>query len=319
LKLDCHVHIVGNGSSGSGCWLAVSGWHQPLARLMLRGIGLPSSALSADLDTIYVQHLLQQVQESSLDAVVILAQDRVYDEEGRPIEGAGSFYVPNDYVLELARRHKEFLPGVSIHPARPDALAELDRCLSAGAVLMKCLPNCHNINCNDPRFRPFWKRMAEAGLPLLAHTGGEHTLPVLKPEFADPRVLTLPLECGVKVIAAHAATKSGVFDPDYFKVFVEMIGRFENLYGDNSAFNLPFRSRHMRDCLQTPLVDRVLHGSDYPVPVHGHWAWLRRFLSWRDFRKCERLCNVVERDYRLKRAVGFPEQVFERAATVLRL
>ena len=49
----------------------------------------------------------------------------------------------------------------------------------------------------------FWERMAESKLPLLAHTGGEHTLPVVRPEFADPRILTLPLECRVTVIAAH--------------------------------------------------------------------------------------------------------------------
>ena len=64
----------------------------------------------------------------------------------------GSFYVPNDYVLKLAREHPEFLPAVSIHPARPDALEELERCLAGGAVMMKCLPNCQNIDCNDRRF-----------------------------------------------------------------------------------------------------------------------------------------------------------------------
>ena len=114
--------------------------------------------------------------------------------------------------------HREFLPAVSIHPARPDALDELERCLAKGAVMMKCLPNCHNINCNDRRFTRFWERMAEAKLPLLAHTGDEHTLPVVRPEFADPRILTLPLECGVTVIAAHCATKSGLFTPEYFQV-----------------------------------------------------------------------------------------------------
>ena len=51
--------------------------------------------------------------------------------------------------------------------------------------------------------------MAEARLPLLAHTGGEHTVPVVNAALADPKLLRLPLECGVTVIAAHCATKSG--------------------------------------------------------------------------------------------------------------
>ena len=190
--MDMHVHVVGNGTGGTGCWLRVTGWHRPLANLMLRHIGLPSTALAGDLDRLYVERLLTLVRSSSLGAVVILAQEEVRDEQGQVMAGAGSFYVPNDYVLGLARTNPEFLPAVSIHPARRDAREEIDRCVAAGAVMMKCLPNSQNIQCNDRRFTKFWERMAELKLPLLAHTGGEHTLPVVRPEFADPRELTLP-------------------------------------------------------------------------------------------------------------------------------
>ena len=164
--IDMHVHIVGNGTGGTGCWVRVRGWHRPLAGLMLRQIGLPASAMTGDLDRLYVERLVELVRGSSLEAIVILAQDLVYDEQGRVMEGTGSFYVPNSYVLKLARQYPEFLPAVSIHPARPDALEELERCLAEGAVMMKCLPNCHNINCNDRRFTKFWERMAEAKFPL---------------------------------------------------------------------------------------------------------------------------------------------------------
>ena len=313
-----HVHVVGNGAGGTGCWLRVQGWHRPLARFMLRHIGLPWGALSGDLDRLYAERLAQLVRTSSLGAAVILAHDQVYDEQGRVLEDAGSFYVPNDYVLKLAREHPEFLPAVSIHPARPDALEELERCLAAGAVMMKCLPNCHNIDCNDRRYTRFWERMAGAGLPLLAHTGGEHTVPVMRRELADPRVLTLPLECGVTCIAAHCGTKSGLADPDYFPVFAEMTRRHPNLYGDNSAFNVPVRGRHVLECVRPPLADRMLHGSDYPVPVFGHWAWGHGSVSWADFRRTARIANPIERDYQLKRAMGFPPESFTRIRQLLR-
>jgi uncharacterized protein len=317
--IDMHVHIVGNGSGGTGCWLRVRGWHRPLARLMLRHIGLPQGAMSGDLDRLYVERLLEQLRGASLGAAVILAQERVYDEQGRPMEDAGSFYVPNDYVLKLARLHPEFLPAVSIHPARPDALYELDRCLAAGAVMMKCLPNCQNINCNDRRFTPFWERMAEAGLPLLAHTGGEHTLPVVCRQYSDPRILTLPLECGVTVVAAHCGTKSGLFDREYFHVFAEMTGRFPKLYGDTSAFTVPIRGRFTRQCLRAPLLERMVHGSDYPVPVHGHVPWMRGLVDWKTFRLWERQPNILERDYQLKLAMGFPPESFTRIHQLLRI
>jgi len=317
--IDMHTHIVGNGTGGTGCWLRVGGWHQPLAAIMLRHIGLPAGALAGELDRLYVERLLEQLRASSLGAAVILAQDLVYDQQGRPIDGAGSFYVPNEYVLKLATQNPEFLPAVSIHPARPDALEELGHCLEAGAVMMKCLPNCQNIDCNDRRFTRFWERMAEAKLPLLAHTGGEHTIPVVCHRFSDPRILTLPLECGVNVIAAHCATKSGLFDPEYFHAFVEMTRRFPNLYGDSSAFNVPLRGRHVRECLRLPLLDRMVHGSDYPVPVHGHFAWMRGSVDWKSFRRCERLTNILERDYQLKVAMGFPAESFTRVWKLLRL
>jgi uncharacterized protein len=316
--IDMHVHVVGNGTGGTGCWLRVNGWHRPLAALMLRHIGLPAGAMTGDLDRLYVERLLALVRGSALGTAVILAQDNVRDAQGRVMAGVGSFYVPNDYVLALARTHSEFLPAVSIHPARSDALEELDRCVAAGAVMMKCLPNCQNIHCNDRRFTKFWERMAEFKLPLLAHTGGEHTLPVVRPEFASPLALSLPLECGVTVIAAHCGTKSGLFDPEYFHAFAEMTRRFPNLYGDTSAFNVPIRGRHVAACLNEPLASRMVHGSDFPVPVNGHFAWARGSISWSDFRRCQNHPNILERDYQLKRAMGFPPENFTRIGQLLR-
>ena len=316
--IDMHVHIVGNGTGGTGCRVHVTGWHRPVAALMLRNFHLPVSALKGDLDRLYVEQLLEYVRGSSLEAAVILAQDEVRDEQGRVMEGVGSFYVPNDYVLKLALEHAEFLPAVSIHPARPDAMEELERCLAAGAVMMKCLPNCQNIDCNDRRYTKFWERMAGAKLPLLAHTGGEHTVPVVRKEFANPRILELPLQCGVTVIAAHCATKSGLFDPEYFFDFARMTREYPNLYGDTSAFNVPMRGRHIPKCLEQPLVDRMVHGSDVPVPVHGHFAWLRGFLGWKAFRQWEKQPNVLERDYQFKVAMGFPPESFTRIYDLLR-
>ena len=316
--IDMHVHIVGNGSSGSGCWLRHSFWRWPMSVFMARHIGIPVSVLRGDLDRAYVEALLKSVRQSSLDAVVILAQEQVYDEHGRRLEQFGTAYVPNEYVLDLADKHPEFLPAVSIHPARQDALEELERCLARGAVMMKCLPVCQNIDCRDRRYTKFWEKMAEAGLPLLAHTGGEHTLQVVRPDLQDPRILEWPLQCGVTAIAAHCATKSAPLDPQYFGDFVKMTTQYPRLYGDISAFNVPIRGSVTPHCLKEPLVQRMVHGSDYPVPVFGHWAWMQRFVDWKTFRQWERQPNVLERDYQLKRAMGFPDEVFTRIGQLLR-
>lgn len=315
--IDAHVHIVGNGLRGSGCWLKIGPWHRPLATFMLRHIGVGVSTSSPEFDAAYATHLAKLVRESSLGAAVILAEDEVYESNGQRLN-FGSFHVPNDYVFKLALEFPEFLPAASIHPARADALDELNRCLERGAVMLKILPNCQNIDCNNPQYRRFWERMAEAKLPLLAHTGGEHTVPVFDSKLAHPHTLRLPLECGVTVIAAHCATKSGFTDPEYFHVLCEMFQKHPNLYGDTSAFNVPIRGRHIRKCLEPHIESRLIHGSDYPVPVFGHWPWLHRFVSWKDFRAAERISNVLEKDYQLKCAMGFSPEHFTRIHSLLR-
>jgi hypothetical protein len=317
--LDIHVHMVGTGAGGTGCRLRLRVWQRAMSGFMLRGIGLPANAMRGDFDRLYVEQLVRWVRGSSLGAAVILAQDEVLDAEGRVLGGGGSHFVPNEYVIRLAREHEEFLPAVSIHPARPDALEELDRCLAAGAALMKCLPNCQNIDCADRRFTRFWERMAEARLPFLAHTGGEHTLPIVRREFADPRTLTRPLEIGVPVIAAHCAGKSGFTDPEYFPALVELMRKFPNCYTDTSALNIPLRSRLLRRCFEPAVAERLVHGSDYPVPISGAYAWLRGLVNWRTFRACAREPNPLERDYALKRAMGIDPAVFTRGWELLRL
>lgn len=288
-----------------------------MAGLILKHINLRIPLDHPEFDQLYAARLIELVNTSPLTAV-ILAHEQPYDAEGNLMDTGRGLYVPNDYVLKLARENPRLLPGVSIHPGRRDALAELERCLAGGAVLMKCLPNCQNIDCGNSKYAKFWERMAEAGLPLLAHTGGEYTVPVINPAYANPRNLTLPLECGVNVIAAHCGTKSGPGDPDYFGWFQAMTEQFPNLYGDTSALNLALRSRALSHCLKQPLAPCVVHGSDFPVPIQGHWAFLRGLLPWRAYRGFQKIPNPIERDYRLKLAMGFPPDHFTRAWSLLR-
>ena len=319
-KIDMHVHLVGNEPSGNGCWLRVTAGKYPLYALMLKTLGLPVSCLkTADFDDLYREKLLEYIRGSEIDAVCLLAQEAVYDTQGKVIPNCGNAYVPNDLVLQLAREHPEFLPAVSIHPARPDALDELDRCLENGAVMMKALPNCQNINCSDPAFKPFWTKMAEAGLPFLAHTGGENTLQVINRDYENPEILRLPLECGVTTIAAHCATSSSLMDPNYFPKLTEMFGEHKNLFADTSALNIPLRSHGLRRSLENEVVNvRLVHGSDYPVPTSPLWAWLRGLITTDEMSAIKSLANPIAIDHATKMAMGFSEEHFTRINSLLR-
>src|SRR5262245_36352964 len=96
-RIDMHVHLVGNGRRGSGCWLRIGStwWQKPLAAHMLRHIGLRGIALdSLYFDERYVEHLLALVRTSSIDFLCLLAQDEVYEPDGTRRPDLGTFHVP---------------------------------------------------------------------------------------------------------------------------------------------------------------------------------------------------------------------------------
>ncbi|MCX7915323.1 MAG: amidohydrolase, partial [Verrucomicrobiae bacterium] len=92
---------------------------------------------------------------------------------------------------------------------------------------------------------------------------------------------------------------------------------YPNLYGDLSGFNIPVRARLYRRARQSPLVERLIHGSDFPVPTMPMWPWLWRQLSWRTYRQLARIANPLERDYQTKRTLGFPPATFTRITALI--
>ncbi len=192
MRIDCHVHLVGTGTGDSGCWYRPKGLTRFGESFMTKAVGLTVDDLHGpDFDQLYVRQLLKHIKDSRLiDQALLLAHELPHTADGTPLPDRSSLYVPNDYVLRLAAEHPEFLPAVSIHPAKKGALEELDHCLAGGAAALKCLPNVQGIDWNDPRYTRFLERMAEAGLPLLAHTGSERTMPVMDHKLASPTVLT---------------------------------------------------------------------------------------------------------------------------------
>jgi predicted TIM-barrel fold metal-dependent hydrolase len=286
--------------------------------MMVKGLGRPTSSLKTGLDELYVKNLLENIRESEIDAAVILAQDIPYSHTGEKMPNEAQFYVPNEYVSELARKHEEFIPACSIHPGRPDAMDELEKCIEAKMPVLKLLPNCLNIDYMDKKYIPFWERMQEAGMILLTHTGGEMTVKVYDPSFGDPKKLEILLDCGVTTIAAHSAGRSGLFDGDWTGDLLDLFKRFPHLYGDNSALSSLNRARTLKHILPEEIQSRIIHGSDYPVPVSGLGPMLMGKLSWSDYKATGKIPNIIERDYQLKQKIGFNAKTFTRMDELLR-
>ena len=125
------------------------------------------------------------------------------------------------------------------------------------------------------------------------------------------------MECGVNVIAAHGAGKSGILDPDYTSDLLKMMDQFLNLFTDNSALASPNRWRTIKHLLDPKIQSRVIHGSDFPIPSGGFGPWLGNLLNRSDYFKSRKINNPLERDVFIKQAVGFQQSTFSRLADII--
>jgi len=311
--LDCHVHVSAF-TPGHG-WMSPRLRDSPAFRFIRWRLGMAGSdeRTERELERTLVERI---DQTQKLDAAVVLAFDAVYDRDGRLDEANTHLYVSNDYVIELARRHSKILFGASIHPYRKDAVVELERCVKAGAVLLKWLPIVQNFNPADSRCFPFYEALAHHKLPLLSHTGGETALPQLDRSVADPMLLEPALKRGVTVIAAHCGTRSRPFETDYLPQFVRLAQTHENLYGDTAALNLPARGYAYDVILKNKAVrEKLVHGSDWPIIALPS---IRRVGLGESIRLMKER-NWMRRDVLIKERLGFDDDYWHRAAKVVRL
>jgi predicted TIM-barrel fold metal-dependent hydrolase len=213
--------------------------------------------------------------------VGVLALDRAYREDGSLDRDGTPAYVPNDWVLRLAQEHPEsFVPVVSVHPFRKDALAELERCAARGARIVKWIPNSMGFDPADPRCDPFYERMRALDMTLLAHTGDENALAAGRDDWGNPQRLRRALDLGLRVVFAHCATLGESEDLDdprrgkvaNFDLFLRILAepRWRSLaLGDLSA--VYFRNRDprvLRTLLErTDLHERLVQGTDWPLPA----------------------------------------------------
>jgi uncharacterized protein len=303
-----HVHLSGNGKTGMDCWHRPRWIMRPFLRAGARDIGLECGFDDLRFDELYLNKLLQWVMESTLEAAVLLACDWVRDDQGGVRKDLSDLFVSNDEVLAAVKRSPKLLAGISIHPARPDALEELERCTAAGAVLLKLLPCVQNVDCNLTKYKSFWTKLAELGLPLLAHTGGEFFVRSCRNDLKSPLCLRLPLECGVTVIAAHSGTRALPWDGDHFGEFLRMRKDYQNFYGDLSALSHITHLKSLERLREEP--ERLLHGTDYPVVTAIFPSWLKGWIHKETMQRLRAIRNPLEKKVELTRALGFPERVF---------
>jgi predicted TIM-barrel fold metal-dependent hydrolase len=164
------------------------------------------------------------------------------------------------------------------------------------------------VDPSRPEFEPFYRLARSLGVVLMFHTGYEHSCTVVSQKFTDPRKLARPLDQGGVVIAAHCGT-CAFWDPeDYYPPFVEMMHRYDNLYGDTSVMASLIRWSSLKKLSHEAeaVRGRIIHGSDYPFPpARLPYLW-RTGLFPRERR------NPFDLDLRIKRSFQFGSEYSSR-------
>lgn len=318
MNYDIHVHIAGTGDAIDGNYLSPKTLKSRNIHRLYKVWGLSGPAVETHgIDELMQERLLEWIRQSELDRVVLLALDPVYRPDGALAPEATQMVVNNDFVANIASREEKVLFGASVHPFRLDALTELERLVQRGACLNKWIPSAQQIPVDDKRCLPFYEALAHYNLPLLCHSGPEHLLSGNN-RLNDPRRLQVALERGVRVIAAHCATRIYAYEPSWYSAWRRLALDHEHMYGDLSACALLTRAllvhRIRKDAV---LSTKVLYGSDFPVPtmpstfVH-HYGFSR-------MRDLAAIANPVQKAYQTMREVDLDDRIFTRAGDILRI
>jgi predicted TIM-barrel fold metal-dependent hydrolase len=284
--VDYHTHVAGVGAGGTGNEVnpKMRTWRHPLHRakfaVYLSAAGVEDMGRA---DAEFAERLVSLVRHiEHRGKYRLLAFDRHYDRGGHVNPAKTEFYVPNEYVFDLAARHPDlFEPVISVHPYRADAVTELERWARRGGRMVKWLPNAMGIDPSDAACDPFYAKMKELGLVLLSHGGEEKAVEAKEDQrLGNPLLLRRALDHGVRTIVAHCASLGENEDLDdtarprvhNFRLFMRLIEdkRYDGLvFGDISAMT---QFNRVGEPLSTvigreELHGRLVNGSGYPLPA----------------------------------------------------
>jgi predicted TIM-barrel fold metal-dependent hydrolase len=319
--IDIHIHFGAPKDEQSGCFWSEEFTRTPAYYAML----LLTKSLFKKVNIQRVKkHMLGVINGSKyVKKSVLLAMDQVYDENGVAHPEWTHLFVPNHYVAGLAKNNEKILFGASVHPYRSDWSQELDYCLENKAVVCKWIPSSQMINPSHPKCIPFYKKLVEHRLPLLCHAGPEYAIPTSDKtyiEFNNPKYLRTALDQGVTVIIAHCSLPYFWFlDADYKDDFEEFLKLFDdaerkgwNLYADLSAICTPLRSPYIDKIKNHVPPERLLFGSDYPIPLSElSYNKSTNFFSWLRFvLKVIFTKNPLDKNYLVIKEMGFDDCIF---------
>jgi predicted TIM-barrel fold metal-dependent hydrolase len=120
------------------------------------------------------------IMEGAIDSAGLSAQMREAGCEGAIMISLAPRCFPNwaedhtseerlDNLFAWCEANPKFFPFYWIDPTEDDALAQVDLAVKRGVLGFKCI--CDHFYPNDPKAQPIFRAIAQAGKPLLFHSG----------------------------------------------------------------------------------------------------------------------------------------------------
>jgi uncharacterized protein len=188
--------------------------------------------------------------------------------------------VLNRFVAELARAHPQIIPLGTVLPGEPDAAAILDEAF--GPLGLRGLKlHCHvqRMASDDPRLDLVYARAADAGLPVVIHSG---RAPCLDGYQIDPARLC-SADATRRALTRHPRLELVVphLGADEIATHFAMLDEFENLWLDTTMSVGGYLDAPPDPALLIRYADRILYGTDFPnLPYEWdrELVWLRANL-----------------------------------------
>lgn len=208
---------------------------------------------------------------------VVFGVDAKFDASGNLVHKDKTVCASNEDVFAFYEQNpNEVVPFFSVNPNRKDALNLIEKYHKMGFKGGKLLHSYWETDLNDKRYEPYFRLLSELRLPLVIHVGDENSLASNK-ALESIEQLKSPLNLGCRIVCAHmGASSDGALtalsrDPEKFGAnYFTLLGwlrEFDGLYADVSALLCINKARilpHLKT--QTQIHDKILFGTDFPVP-----------------------------------------------------
>jgi len=240
-----------------------------LQTMVQQGLALPGGIsvladLRSSLPLLLEDVLMGQMDEAGVCQSILYAVD------------APIVYASNEYVAELVRRHSDRLMGfASVNPNRPDAPTVLEHAVrELGLRGLKLHPPLQDFVINDKAVYPLYKKACDLNIPVVFHVGTTPfgslcRLSRANPLLVDDVAVDFP---DLRILLTHLGT---LWHNESFMV----VEKNPNVFIDTAAYLYEIADILTANLLQRIGTDKVIFGTDYPMPYAGNVHRMRDFVD----------------------------------------